>query len=84
MNLDVLKKLKPFLSDQTDVEIDVNKDCGHLELRKDLEIDSLGAIDMIMDLEDKFEISVEENEAFGLITLRDLVNLIDNKIQVAA
>ena len=47
---------------------------------KDLEADSLDAVEIIMALEDEFEVSVPDEEAENFKTIGDIVNYIENKI----
>ena len=49
-------------------------------LTKDLEADSLDLVDLIMDVEDVFEIEVEDDDAKGISTVGDLVKYIEDKI----
>lgn len=47
------------------------------KLQDDLGVDSLGVMDIIMDIEDKFEITVPEDAAGDIVTVADLVTKID-------
>lgn len=47
------------------------------KLQDDLGVDSLGVMDIIMDIEDKFNITVPEEAASEIITVADLVTKID-------
>ncbi len=44
--------------------------------REDLEADSLDMIELIMKCEDKFEISIPDEDAEKIITVQDAVNFI--------
>lgn len=46
---------------------------------KDLGLDSLEQTDAIIDLEDKFDISISAEEQHGIKTVGDLANLIGEK-----
>lgn len=47
------------------------------KVQEDLNADSLDVVEMLMTLEDEFEIEVEETEALKLKTVNDIVKLID-------
>ena len=47
-------------------------------LSDDLGADSLDAVELIMSLEEEFDIEVEPAQAEGLVTVGDLVDLIDS------
>lgn len=46
---------------------------------KDLEIDSLDLVDLIMDLEEELDIEFEDSELLKINTVKDLLDLIDAK-----
>jgi acyl carrier protein len=45
-------------------------------LREDLNIDSLDSVSLIMELEDMFNIKIQDDEALGLKTIGDIVTFI--------
>ena len=47
-------------------------------LREDLDIDSLGATEIIFEIEDEFGIVIGDQSAFGLETVRDVANRVDS------
>lgn len=47
------------------------------KLQDDLGVDSLGVMDIIMDIEDKFEITVPEEAVSEIVTVKDLVTKIE-------
>jgi acyl carrier protein len=49
-------------------------------IREDLGLSSLKTVELIITLEDHFDISVADDELETLVTLRDVVELIDRKI----
>ena len=49
------------------------------EIVKDLGADSLDVVEMLMTFEEEFGIVVPEEEATKLVTVQDIVNIIDNK-----
>lgn len=48
-------------------------------LREDLDLSSLQAVTLIMDLEDEFDIVIEDEEIEGLATVGDVVAIIQAK-----
>lgn len=49
------------------------------EIIKDLGADSLDIVEMLMGLEEEFNIEVSEDEAVALRTVGDIVTIIDSK-----
>ena len=50
------------------------------DLLKDLEMDSLDVMDMVMEIEDRFDIVIGQGEMTNVQTMTDLVNLVDGKL----
>jgi acyl carrier protein len=51
------------------------------KLKEDLNIDSLDSVEMVMELEDKFSISIKDEDAAKFLTVGDIVNYIDAQAQ---
>lgn len=47
---------------------------------KDLEVDSLGVVELLMALEDAFGVSIPDEEAEKIVTVGDAVTLIAEKL----
>ncbi len=56
------------------VEMDTN-------LMKDLEADSLDAVEIILGIEESFGIEIPDEEAERFETVRDLVNYVDEQVE---
>jgi acyl carrier protein len=74
----VFDKIKEIIVEQLNVEEgDVTLDTN---LMKDLEADSLDAVEIIMAIEEEYEIEIPDEEAEKFATVADLVNYVeDNK-----
>jgi acyl carrier protein len=48
---------------------------------KELGLDSLDVVDMLMDMEEEFNIEFANDEMVNLNTVQDIVNAIENKIK---
>ncbi len=71
----VLEKVKAILAEQFDVEED--KITETTDLQDDLGADSLDVVDLLMSIEDEFEIEVPDDEIENLKTVGALVNYIE-------
>lgn len=62
-------------------ELDVEKENIKLEskIKDDLGADSLDLFELINNLEDEFDITIEEEDYAKLITVEDIVKYIENK-----
>jgi acyl carrier protein len=74
-----IERVVEHLLEASDLDFEA-KDVGpETSLRDDLEIGSLQALTMIMDLEEEFGITVEDNEFETLLTIGDVVALLESK-----
>ena len=73
----VFEKVKAILSEQFDVE----EDSITLEssITEDLGADSLDVVDLLMSIEDDFEVEVPDSEVENIKTVGDLVKYIEDK-----
>ncbi len=71
----VLEKVKAILAEQFDVEED--KITADTDLQEDLGADSLDVVDLLMSIEDEFEVEVPEEEIENIKTVGSLVSYIE-------
>ena len=73
----MLEKVKPLMAEA----LNLNEDEITLEasLKDDLGIDSLDAVELIMELEDEFDVKIEDEEAQAFVTIADIVKTLEAK-----
>ncbi len=72
----ILEKVKAILAEQFDVEEDnINPETSIIN---DLGADSLDVVDLLMSIEDEFEVEVPDEEIENIKTVEDLVKYIEN------
>ena len=71
----VLEKVKAILAEQFDVEED--KITPDTDLQEDLGADSLDVVDLLMSIEDEFEVEVPDEEIENIKTVGSLVSYIE-------
>ena len=71
----VLEKLKSILSEQFDVEEDTIT--AETNLADDLDADSLDVVDLLMSIEDEFEVEIPDTEVENLKTVGAIVDYIE-------
>ncbi len=71
----VLEKVKAILAEQFDVEED--KITANTDLQEDLGADSLDVVDLLMSIEDEFEVEVPDEEIENIKTVGSLVSYIE-------
>ncbi|MCQ2514103.1 MAG: acyl carrier protein [Ruminococcus sp.] len=71
----VLEKVKSILSEQFDVEED--KITAETDLQEDLGADSLDVVDLLMSIEDEFDVEVPDEEIENIKTVGSLVDYIE-------
>ncbi|MDE6019954.1 MAG: acyl carrier protein [Ruminococcus sp.] len=69
-------KIKELIVDQLDVEED--KVTMEANIQDDLGADSLDIVDLVMSVEDAFEVKIEDDDVENIKTVGDIVNYIDN------
>lgn len=62
-------------------EFDIDKDkvTADANLRNDLHIDSMAAVNLSFEIEDRFNIKISDEELANLTTVVDIVNLLKSK-----
>lgn len=77
MATETLERVKKIVVEQLNVEAEeVTMEAG---IKEDLGADSLDVVDLIMQLEDEFGITIEEDQAEKINTVGDIVNFISSK-----
>jgi acyl carrier protein len=74
----MLEQIKKILVDTANV--DAEKVTKSASLKDDLGIDSLDSVEMILELENHFDIKLEDSEIEKLITVGDVVDLVSAKV----
>jgi len=74
----VFEKVRKILSDQ--LEIDEESITLDSDLVEDLKADSLAIVELIMDLEQEFDLDIPDEELPKVTTVRDVVSYIEKNI----
>ena len=77
---EIEKKVKEILADRLDIDLEKIK--LESRLAEDLDMDSFGAIEIMFEMEEKFDIKVKEEEMKNLQTVKDIIRYIENKLRV--
>lgn len=71
----ILEKVKVILAEQFDV--DESELTNDTDLQEDLGADSLDVVDLLMSIEDEFEIEIPDEEIENIRTVGELVSYIE-------
>lgn len=74
--MSVIDKVKDLIAKQ--LRIDVAEITDDKEIVKDLGADSLDVVEMLMSLEEEFNVTVSEEDAINIKTVADIANVIEN------
>lgn len=74
---DVFEQVKSIIADRLDV--DEEKVVLEASFKDDLEADSLDVVELVMELEDEFDIEIADEDAENINTVGDAVNYINSK-----
>ena len=78
---EIYEKLKLTLSEE--LEIDAAKISPEADFKNDLDADSLHLVELAMELEDNYGISIPDEVALELTTVGSVVDYISNKLPAA-
>lgn len=73
----MLEQVKKILVESANV--DEAKITLDAKLKEDLGIDSLDAVELVLDLETVFDIKIEDDEIASLTTVNDICKLVESK-----
>ncbi len=80
-NIEVLVKVKEMVASHLGRAVDeITPDSSFIE---DLGADSLDLVELIMSMEDEFELEISDEDAENIITVQDAVNFIQKSIESA-
>lgn len=74
----VFEKVRKILSDQ--LEIDEENITMESDLVEDLKADSLAIVELIMDLEQEFDLDIPDEELPKVVTVKDVVGYIEKNV----
>ena len=72
----VFDKVKELISEQLDVKADDITEASNIQ--DDLGADSLDVVDLVMALEDEFDVEIPEDQVENIKTVGDLVKFIED------
>ena len=81
MSDDLKTRVLKHLLEAVDTELDPDAVTADMQLREDLGLDSLGAVEMVMELEDEFDVKLSDEELVELKTVGDVFTLVEQKQQ---
>lgn len=73
----MFEKVKSIIVSTTNV--DANKVVPTASLKDDLGIDSLDSVELVLELENEFNVTIEDSEVQNLVTVQDIVTLVEQK-----
>lgn len=75
---EIESKLTDLLVDELGIERDDIRPDAKFE--EDLDVDSLGVVELLMALEDNFGVKIPDEEAEQITTVGEAINLVDAKL----
>ena len=74
----MFEKIRDVLVNAIHVDADLIK--PEAKLKEDLDIDSLSAVELALELETSFDIRIEDEELLKLITVQDVIDIVERKM----
>lgn len=73
----ILERLKQMVSEQLDIDVkNVTPDC---DIKNDLGLDSLDIVEILMSVEEEWDIIIDDDETESIKTVGDVIALIEKK-----
>ncbi len=79
---EIFDKVKKIVAEQLSVEADTIT--AHSNFANDLGADSLDTVELVMALEEEFDIEIPDEAAEKITTVQDAVDYINNKVAASA
>lgn len=76
--MDYFEKVRDIMTES--LNLDADSITPESNLREDLEIDSLDAVELIMNIESNYGITIEDDAIENIKTVGDIVNLVQEKL----
>ncbi len=76
---EVSSRLNEVLVSELGLDADKIKDDAHFE--EDLDVDSLGVVELLMALEDEFDIKIPDEEAESIMTVGQAIDMVNAKLR---
>lgn len=77
--MDIFEKIKEIIADQLEIE-DLDTIEPDTSIMNDLEADSLDAVEVMMAIEDEFDIEIPEEDAEKFKNIKDIADYAESKI----
>lgn len=77
--MNVFDKVKEIIVEE--LNVDADKVTPEATLKEDLGADSIDAVQIVMDLEDAFNIEIDTDNAEAISTVKNIVDYIESKIK---
>ena len=74
---EILKRIAEVARDKLELQVEVHP---QTRLVEDLELDSIRLLTLAMEVEDRFEICLDEEDEEGIVTVADLVDVVGRKL----
>lgn len=77
--MNIFEKIRDIIADHLEIE-EVENIKPETSLMNDLEADSLDAVEVMMDIEDEFDIEIPDEDAEEFKNIKDIVEYVESKI----
>ncbi|MCP3959843.1 MAG: acyl carrier protein [bacterium] len=74
---EILHRIAEVARDKLELKVEVRPETRLVE---DLELDSIRLLTLAMEVEDRFEICLDEEDEEGIVTVADLVDVVGRKL----
>lgn len=76
--MDILEKVAQIIADE--LTCDIEDITPETHLADDLGADSLDAIELIMSIEDEFDVEIEDDDLQSVQTVQDIIDILENNL----
>lgn len=76
--MDILERVKNITAET--LRVDIGKLSPESDFRKDLEADSIDLFELVMAMEDAFQVELDDDAVTGITTISDVVRYLEMKM----
>ena len=77
---ELTKKIIEIIAENLEKTDEIDDITADMDILEDLKADSLNVVEIVMAIQDEFEIEVPDADIPGLKTIRDIVDYVENRL----
>lgn len=80
----IIEELRTIITPYTEEKSALENIGAHTDFIKDLKINSANLVDIVLDIEEKFNITIDNDSMAKMLTVKATIEVIENKLEANA